>query len=766
MVRCLLFLFVFCVSLFGIDIDPKVLREIIANNPDAYKEKIVLAKYYHNNSNDIKAQMLIDEVLATRPKDSSALALRDEIQERIYIQDTLKKASVVKPIDKADAQKKLDYYYMEHDFDFFIQLYNALCKSGVELQDKYDQQAAKIYMDMGKYKESYEVIKRLKNPLTRESKKLKANICYLNGNYLCAVKYFEMFYNDGEDFTTGYRLLESYINTDNISKAKRLYPFLKRKYPDDKSLKDIGQKITNAQLVGIKQDKNRYEKNKNFTNLEIYTSHLYSSGQKKEAIEITHDFNSAFATKESILLEAKYLSWSGDTKAALKVLRDPILDNSTKAKLMKGKIYSWDMDIPKAKYYLDDVIKNTNNPQTLYEAKKAKAFVYMWNKEDKKARELFERLKAQNPDDKEIQEGIMVLNHDYNSLINIYERRVKESNNLQDIKKLALFYIQNKEYYKGFGYLEYYAIKNDTSKSYFLLAQNYYWSGFFKEALDVLGESEQKYGDFEQNRDLKAKILKLYPRVKTMQTQDIDKISSKHLKLAQKLYFERYFQTSLKYYTFYLQQHPEDYEVRYQYAFALENSAKYADALGEFYLMFEKMDTDELKYHYAYNLMKTSQTKKAKELFLQLQKNLYDKADKEFVKFIYQWRDAWQSKDFKRYGSFYGEKFLKDKSWVSKKKNIFLNAKYIKVDIKDILSKEFEDGRYEVRFYQTYTKDDMQDSGYKTLYLLCDKTKHECKITKEIWKKANYKKEVTLMPYIKRSLEEIKHSQSKKKTTF
>ena len=55
MIKKLSLLLLLSLNLFGLDIDVKTFETIVTTHPDAYKERIILAKYYLKHGDDAKA---------------------------------------------------------------------------------------------------------------------------------------------------------------------------------------------------------------------------------------------------------------------------------------------------------------------------------------------------------------------------------------------------------------------------------------------------------------------------------------------------------------------------------------------------------------------------------------------------------------------------------------------------------------------------------------------------------------------------------------
>jgi len=786
--------------LCAIDLDIDTLQQIIQSNPDANKERLILAKYYKNQGNDIKALTLLEEVLEKEPKQKDAITLKKQIQQQQLARSILREAGLSTNVSTQKAQEKLKALYINNQYKAYIQLYEALTTYNVKLDDTFHIQAAYIYLWDGSYTKSQKALKRIDQKHNIDAIKIQADICYYQEDYRCSASLYEKLYKISYNLDYALKLIQSYIYLGETTNAQRIYEYISRKYPKNQKIKLIGKKLGDSLQSYLQNRKNAYEKNKNYNTLESYVIALNEYGKNDQAINIIHHFNEKTPSNKSLLLEAKYLTWQGKTDKALEILKKSSLKSDLEAKYMIAQIYSWDKRFDEAEKYLDEVIKNTQDKELLFNAKKTKAFIFMWQEKTKEAKKLFEKLASQNPQDKEVQEALLELNKDYNALIKIYEKRLLTSStpetlkrlaqmyqltgqktkaiklykeylekNPQDLeitKELALLLIQQKSYYEGFGYLEYYAAKKDDLQSALLLAKNYYWSGFSKEALDVLDRTIKKYPSSEEALKLKAKILKISPRFTTSNSGEtikmyFDDIASKQLQIADSLYFNSHYTSSLDYYKSYLEKHPDDHEVRYRYAFALENAKQYAKAEGEFSLIFWTKDSDELRYHYAYNMMKNGKLKEAKELLLKLKKHAFHPLTDNMKQFLTSWKDAWQSQNFKKYASFYSQKYQNDEMWALRKQQIFSHAKYISVSFYDPVMKEIAPNEYIIRFYQEYATDKKSDKGYKTLHVKCQENQQECVITKELWKAQKYKKEFLLTPFIDNALENIKRLEAR-----
>jgi Flp pilus assembly protein TadD len=810
MKKIIYILLISSILLAAMDIDYKTLEEIVSNDSHALKERIILAKYYEKNGNDLKAMNLLDEVLSQDVENKDALKIKKIIKTKKRVKNIFREAGLQSPVSKQEAEQRLDTYYAANNYQFYSNLYQALVDTNTSLEDAYHIKAAYIYLWDANYAQSTEALDRLKQENNLDEAKIRADICYYTGKYRCSVKMYEKLYDSTYDISTAMKLINSYIYLGEIGKAQRLHSYIYRKYPNNKELKQLDVKLTNLKEKSLIDVQKEYEINPNILTLKKYVNVLYGANKKEETLALLSQYNEKKQTRESLLLEAKYLVWEGKSQEALRILNLDSLQNDLEAKLMLGQIYSWNENYKDAKEQLQYVLKNTKNIQQHFDAQNILAHIYMWEKNEKKAKEIFESLQKEQPKNKEVKEALMQLNHDYNGLVKIYESKVTRTKSLSDIKYLAELYtltnqkqkaistlesyleqnpydleatkalglllVNQKNYYKGFGYLEYYAAQKQTSASQILLARNYYWHGFSKEALDILDKvitKERKNkpkdislvekiddnSDLEEALKLKAEILKIAPRFTTSNSGATIKsyyedLGKKQLFLADTLYFNSHYKASLNYYKNYLRNHPNDHEVRYRYAFALENAQQYGEAEGEFSLLFWTKDSDELRYHYAYNMMKNGKSEESKKLLTQLKANTYQALDKNMSNFLTSWKDSWESLDYKKYSAFYSTKFREDERWAYKKQAIFANVNYISVGIYDAISKKIAENKYEIKFYQEYSTNKKSDKGYKTLEIECDSQKIECRITKESWKKGAYKKHLLLTPYIDKSLKE------------
>jgi len=600
MIKKTFFFLLFSFYALAIEIDPQVLQEIINTHKQAYKEKILLAKYYEKHDKNTKALQLVKEILHQRPKEKNTLKLYKKLQKKQYIKEIFQKAKLSYPIIEKKAEKRLNTYYIAHNYQFYITLYQALLSRHIRLKDTYHIKASSLYMWHGDYISSITALQRVKNKNTINVKQIQANICYHKGDYSCASKLFEQSYTQNYQLSNALKLIQSYIYLNNLAQAKKVYRYTKRKSPQSTKLQALHIKIEQAKKNTLQKLQKRYKTHPTFTTLQPYTIALNEIKKTQKALQVLHHFNQTHATQKSLILEAKYLLWSGDTTKASDILKAKSLKNNLEAHYMLGQIYSWTQQLQKAHNAFHKVLTHTQDKKLLYKTRKALAFVYKWENNTQKAQQLLQQLQKENPLDNEVKVALMQLNHNYVALIKIYKKQ--------------------------------------------------------------------------------------------------------------------------------LDKNPKNHQIR---------------------------------YNYAYNLMKNHEFQKAKKVFLLLKKNTFYPLDKHLNHFITSWKEAWQSKNFQKYSKFYTTDFKENTIWSVRKKHIFSKTKSIKVILHNPTFKQLYSNTYLIRFYQEYITDKKSDKGYKTLQVQCDRTKNSCKIIKEQWKASKYKKAPLLSLYIDNALKEIKNRKKK-----
>ncbi len=786
----LLFGFVFVLAL---QIDINSLIKKVASNPDDIKNRLVIASYFIEHKNMQEAEKYITQVLKKDPKNSYALKMKKDISSLVFYQKTVSKYQNI--------QNAVNILYKNNKYKELTKLYYALKNlNRLKLNDQEFIKIARVLMWEGKYTDSLKALEYVKNKTDIDYYNIKANDLYYLGKYKQALKYFTVLYQTTGSSEYAKKLLDIYFYTGDYQKAKKLILSIKRSNPT--LAKTYQKKLTQMQQKTINTLKNRYIKNQTFENLKAYTMALFQNNKQK-AVNTVKDFLKTHPhNQQAVVYLAQLLSWQGENDKALKYLSQIKNSNNLEAKLLLGKILAWQGDYKTAVIYLSDVYNNGNNNEK-YQAKKMLGYIYLWEGKKQKAKEIFTQLNKVNPDDEDVKEELMVLNgnikplikkylkllkknpkredyilklanyyymlKDYDNAAYYYEKYLKiHPENLEIYKTLGDIFLEKKDFYKGFGYWEYYANYKNTKEAYYNLALRYYWNGFNKEALSVLNNILKKYPNYEDAIILKAKILKVNPRFVNSNSgatiKDYFSKKSTQLKmLADRAYFNSLYATAAEYYKDYLFLEPNDYDIHEKYAYSLEALKKYQKAAGEFFLLTWYKKTPLIEYNYAYCLQKSGKTEQAKKIYKKLLNEVPKPAPEFIVNFLNRWKKAWESMDIKQYENFYAKNIKDNLYWKLRKESIFKKASFVSVGVYDPVLIYHKGDIYKVKFFQVYASKIEKDKGYKTLTLKCQN--NHCLITKEEWKQGKYipfNKNSSLEKFIKQNLNLIRKKEASK----
>jgi tetratricopeptide (TPR) repeat protein len=731
--------------LFAIDIDISSLEKEINSNPYDIENRLILAKYYLDK-NKTKALKFINEILKVDKNNKYAKKLL-EIAQFTY----------------SNADKKINELYNTQKYDELIKFFEKYSKYNniKNLKDQALLNIAKVYMWKERYNDSLYILNFIKNKTNNDYYKILAyNYFYMGSNK--AEKYLKLLYSNTGKIEYAKKLMEFYFMNKEFDKAEKfLYSIENENFFNEyyNRLKNEKEKYIN----------NLYQKYKNqptFKNLQPLFYVIYNKNKQKAYHLIENYIKNNPSDKNATIFYAQILTWNGNTNKALQYLKNI---NSIKAKLLIGKIYAWNGNYKKAKIYLNEVSKNGNKNQK-YEASKMLGFIALWEGNKEKAKTIFKKLIKQNSNDTEIKETLMIINGKIKPLIKKYKKIKNPSDEIilklanlyyqdNNYKKAAEFYKQYlklhpesieiyktlgdvylrlKDYDNAFKYLEKYAKIKNTKEAYLELAKRYYWSGFNQKAIFILNYLLKKYPNYKDAALLKAKISN---RNQNLSLPVNIKLSEKQLKqllaYGDEAYFNGFYATAIEYYKTYLIFNPNDYNTRERYAYALEYNKEYKKAAGEFFILMKNKHNNLIKYHYAYNLQKAGEINKAKKIYQEIL-STFPKPIPVFIKnFLQKWKTAWQSKNFKKYSSFYDSKIKNNISWKKRKQNIFKHETFINVKIIDPILIKKQKNIYIIKFFQIYSSSHKKDKGYKTLWIQC-KNKNNCKIIKEKWIPAQY----------------------------
>jgi len=785
MTKRLSFIFLIVTSLFAIDIDVNDLIQKIKKHPNDIYNRLILAKYFINKNQFEFAKIYLKDVLKLDPKNKNAKMLLNQIKYKKILEKINN--------EYGDLNKYIDYLYQNQKYDDLIKFYTSFPNLNYNKDSAI--KIARVAMWKGKYDLSLNLLNKLKNQKDLDIYEIKAYDYLYKGDIKKANYYFKtLFYATGnKDYAT--KAVDTSIQLGDLKSAQKILYSIKHslKKEEFEKLELKIKKLLNNEINLLKED---YQNSPDFENLKKLAIAQFQINHQK-AIELVKEYIQKNPTNPNAkIFLAQLLSWDGNLKEAQKYLNDLINTDNYEAKLLYGKILAWNGIYEKGLIYLTDVYENGNSKQK-YEALKNIGLIKLWEGKNKEAKKIFEKLIKINPKDAEVKESLMIINGNIKPLIKKYSKLYsKNPDNAEIILKLAdLYYMDNqlqksaylyeqylkihpekietykilgdiylslKQFYKGFGYWEYYAAYKNSKETYLELAKRYYWNGFNKQALEILDKIIKKHPKYKPALELKAKILKINPRYVLDQTQNqigdyFNNKSKELLVYGDRSYFNELYANAAKYYKEYLFLNPNDNNVRERYAFALENSKNYADAAGEFFNLLWYKNTPLIKYNYAYCLQKSGKTQKALKIYKELLNTLPKPLPAELQNFLNKWKKAWESMDFDKYASFYDKKISNNLYWRLKKQNIFKKAYFISVGIYDPILLEKQGNIYKVRFYQVYASKLKKDKGYKTLWIICNN--ENCKIIKETWsagKYTPYNPNNSLKKYILQNIKEIK----------
>ena len=731
----LLVLFV-CTILFAsqIDIDVKALQKAIQKNPNDTDARIILAKYYFAHNNFDKAAHYLEPISNNKIAKKYLQAIAQKKLFFTLLQQHRTLSRLIRSVDNITAAKIFPFVPLD------------------KLDDTSKLLLAKKLFEAKKFSQSQQILQSIPTQSLTNIHLQAYNNFYLH-NYKKAKKLFWQLFRQTKKMEYGYKLLDIALAQNDIY---TLHKLLKQLEPYSSSLTHYQEKLQKLLKQKLQQAKKTYQNRQNFSNLQSYFWLLYDFGKKKQALDILQDFT----------------------------LKHP---KNFKAKLLLAKTLAWEGNYSEAKTLIHEI--STFEPNNL-EAQKLLAHIYIWTNQKAKAKALLQKLVRFLPKDKELAQSLALLTNDKKALIQKYQRLVQlhpnnkeyvttlahlylkdkkttqalrllqnyfanHTNDISIIKEMSTIYLQQKNFYKGFGGLEFWAQMKGTPQAMYRLALAYSQYGFLREALSVLDELLLRHPNYQKALLLKAKILRLNPRYLFQDTDSITSRAKKLLYYANKAYFNSLYNSAASYYKEYLSLEPDDSEARERYAYALEYAKRFGEAAGEFFILLETKKTPLIQYHYAFNLQKIGKLKKAKKIYEQILAQSGNYLPQFIEDFLQRWKEAWESLDIERYAAFYNPHYF-GKRWKRKKAALFKKSGFIKVTIIEPHISYHKENIYKVQFFQKYLSKTKEDEGYKTLTLQCRKKK--CSIIKEEWKKARYKpipKPPALVFYIKNNLKLI-----------
>ncbi|MGB0733022.1 MAG: tetratricopeptide repeat protein, partial [Pontibacterium sp.] len=324
-------------------------------------------------------------------------------------------------------------------------------------------------------------------------------------------------------------------------------------------------------------------------------------------------------------------------------------------------------------------------------------------------------------------------------------------------RRLAHIYFSQSQHNTGLIHLERYAFAVFTPESLTELAQNFFWVGDKAVAARVLRQRDHSFANtdhlwrFDANKT--SSLAGTQAPLKASNNTE-----AQVLKQAQAKFNNDEFKAAAALLDQHLKTHPHDMYAHRLYAFTLSRLARFTEAASEFYVVSRShLVSDDIFFHYGYNLARSGNYLAAKKVLRRLERHLVealgepspnasDSLEKgipaHLSDFISQWKAHWEARNFADYSRHYSEKIRTDQRWQAHKQTSFSRNSAIAVRVSDLhlLSKSQQGTahHYRVRFTQDYTATTMKDRGEKTLSLLCAQNQ-PCLITQESWRpiKAN-----------------------------
>jgi tetratricopeptide (TPR) repeat protein len=747
-----------------VGINPTELEQIVAQNPSDVSNRLLLARYYINKHQFSKAEKYIAEAKKLDPHNRLIPILEREIANQKHRLVTTQK--VLQPI-----QSKFGSYdnYVTKLFNDgkYKELKDFYLKYGkkLPLSDSSLIKIAKVFDWNGEYKQAYKVLQKVRDRSSLDYYSLRADIAYNTQDARTAIKYYKLLFSITGDPLFGKRLAQLYIWQGDIDRAQRVLLMLKRKlgkgWRKDKDLQKMWAQISQKKKEYVQKVRKLYLQNPTYENLERYVYAVAGKNLSKGIPIVEEHLRNHPDDLKAKLFLAKLYAWTNQYSKAVQYLRQ--LKNNPEAKLMLGQILSWEGKYPEAIVIFKELL-NSPNKKIRYEAEKGLGLVYAWSNQKEKALKILGKLYRENPKDKEVRTQLVLLKGKPRQLISYYRSILRKNpkdaeallgladtyfklknyraaakyyekylmlnpNKLEVYKTLGDVYLQLKNFYKGFSNWEYYAYMKGTKEAYLELAKRYYWYGFNNEALKVLDDLLNRYPTYKEARLLKAKVLKVNPRFVVASSaatfeQYMGNRNKKLIALGDRAYFNGLYATAAQYYKELLLWNPDNYDVREKYAYALEYNGDYKTAAGEFFLLMWMKKNPKIEYNYAYCLQKSGKLKEAEKIYKKLLNEVPRPAPQFIVKFLEEWKKAFESMDSYKLAKFYSSRLAHSPRWRFKKDEFFQKQVWVALSFFDpvVLETKKMGNKtiYKVRIWEVLSTKYIHDRGrYRYLWIEC-----------------------------------------------
>jgi tetratricopeptide (TPR) repeat protein len=747
-----------------VGINPTELEQIVAQNPSDVSNRLLLARYYINNHQFSKAEKYISEAKKLDPHNRLVAVLEKEL--KLQRQKLATAQKVLQPIQEkyGSVDSYISKLFMDGKYkelkDFYLKYGQNL-----PLSDSSLIKIAKIFDWNGEYKMAYRVLRKIKDKSSLDYYTIRADVAFNTQDAPTAIRYYRQLFSITGDPLFGKRLAQLYIWQGDIDRAQRVLLMLKRGmgkgWKRDKDLQKMWAQITQKKREYVQKVRKIYLQNPSFANLERYVYAVADKNLSKGIPIVEEHLRNNPEDLEAKLFLAKLYAWTNQYSKAVQYLRQ--LKGNSKAQLMLAQILSWEGKYPEAELLFKQLLKNPDK-KIRYEAEKGLGLVYAWSNKRGEALKILEKLYRENPKDKEIRTQLVLLKGNPRQLIGYYRSVLRKNpkdaeallgladtyyqlknyraatkyyekylmlnpNKLEVYKTLGDAYLQLKNFYKGFSNWEYYAYMKGSKEGYLELAKRYYWYGFNNEALKVLNDLLNRYPSYKEARLLKAKVLKVNPRFVVASSaatfeQYMGNRNKKLIALGDRAYFNGLYATAAQYYKELLLWEPENYNIREKYAYALEYNGNYKTAAGEFFLLMWMKKNPQIEYNYAFCLQKSGKLKEAEKIYKKLLNEVPRPAPQFIVKFLEEWKKAFESMDSYKLAKFYSPRLAHSPQWRFKKDEFFQKQVWVALSFFDPVVLEVKKmgtkTLYKVKIWEVLATKYIHNRGrYRYLWIEC-----------------------------------------------
>lgn len=366
--RYLILMLLFGISYLysAIEVDVDYLKQQLAHDSRNVPYRLILAKYYLQNSALSEAEKMLEEIKKIDPENRRAALLSRQLGKLQRLQKALPGTTLTNPYE---IEKGFDKLIAQNRCDRLLSAYGTLKEMHLPLSQRMHLDAAFCYAGTGDFKNAL---------LLRKIHDLPATDTRLALDTLLAL-------HRGE--TAG---------------AQQRLQRLRTNYPDSPLVAYTKKRVrTSLHKEGASLAKKAFTQN----SLQALHDYVYLLGQQQkpaEAIDAVKTFlKKNPQNRDARILLAKLYYWNGDLERAFHTLY-PVRKSSHDARRLYADILYERGDYTHALYYLPETAQLEKDPNERYRLLKRAAFAYAYSGKEAKAQNLFQKLLAQNPHDEEI----------------------------------------------------------------------------------------------------------------------------------------------------------------------------------------------------------------------------------------------------------------------------------------------------------------------------------------------------------------------------